>query len=211
VQARVQPEPVRVSTVQELPSLHDVGQFPSQISPGSTTPFPQTPTQLLSIVALHPDGQQPSPFVQAVIAANVQARVHIEPTRVSAVQAFPSLQEAGQFPSHVSPGSIIPLPHAAEQLPSLLALQPGGQQPSPPTQLVIGALAHWTLQVIADPVSVSRVHELPSLQEVGQFPSQRSGGSTIPFPQDRGQSSSVVGLQPDGQQPSPLRHAVMVV
>ena len=46
---------------------HEVGQLaPSQSSPGSSTPLPQTAVQLLSLTALHAVGQQPSSFAQRV-------------------------------------------------------------------------------------------------------------------------------------------------
>ena len=67
-------EPVSVSVVQALPSSQLVGQAPvpdkiplSQVSPDSTTPLPQTGVQSVSLVALQPEGQQPSPEVQVVM------------------------------------------------------------------------------------------------------------------------------------------------
>ena len=62
------------------------------------------------------------------------------------------------------------------------------------------------LQLAELPVSVSRVHELPSLQEVGQLPggSQVSPGSRTEFPQLAEQSLSVVASHPLGQLQSPL-------
>jgi hypothetical protein len=59
------------------------------------------------------------------------------PVFVSIVQALLSLQDAGQFPSQVSPVSTVELPHVAEQSLSLLLLHPAGQQPSPVTQVVM--------------------------------------------------------------------------
>lgn len=53
--------PDSVSIVQELPSLQVAGQLPSQVSPGSRTPFPQYGEQSLSLPLVHPVGQQPSP------------------------------------------------------------------------------------------------------------------------------------------------------
>jgi hypothetical protein len=71
----------------------------------------------LSFVALQPDGQQPSDPAQAMTAACEHCTLHCpaEPVRTSVVQAFISLQPVGQFPSHVSGGSTIMLPHMAEQ------------------------------------------------------------------------------------------------
>ena len=63
-----------MSVVQAMPSLQLVGQelgpdtIPvSQVSPDSTTPLPQTAVQSVSLVALQPEGQQPSPEVQVVM------------------------------------------------------------------------------------------------------------------------------------------------
>ena len=69
-----------------------------------------------------------------------------------------------------------------------------------------------TLQLAALPVRVSVVQALPSLQLVGQLlgGSQVSPGSTTPLSQVAEQSSSSLALQPLGQQPSPLLHAVIV-
>jgi hypothetical protein len=55
------------------------------------------------------------------------------------------------------------------------------------------------------------VHALPSLQVVGQFPSQVSPESTVPFPQVAEQSESVPDVQPLGQQPSPSMQAAIRV
>jgi hypothetical protein len=180
VQERVHAVPVSVSVVQTFPSLQDVGQFPSQASPASTKLFQQTPTQLLSLVALQPDGQQPSPLVHDVIAVKVHARVHPVPVNVSAVHELPSVHEVGQLPSQVSPASTTPFPQVGTQLLSLLALHPLGQHASPPVHIVIGAKTQARVQPV--PVSVSAVHELPSVHEVGQLPSQVSPASTTPFP-----------------------------
>jgi hypothetical protein len=126
------------------------------------------------------------------------------------VQARPSLQEVGQLaPSQVSPGSTMPLPQAAEQSLSLLALQPGAQQPSPLVQTVTGALSQAALQEAALPTTLSVVQALLSLQEVGQEPSQVSMPSTTPLPQTAEQSLSTEALAPEGQQPSASAGAVM--
>src|SRR5262245_4415051 len=59
-------EPVMVSTVQALPSLHEVGQEDggSQVSPTSMVPLPQLAEQSLSLPLLQPAGQQLSPLAQ---------------------------------------------------------------------------------------------------------------------------------------------------
>jgi len=209
--------PVVVSTVHALPSLHVVGQVPggSQVSPGSITPLPHVVEQSPSLFALQPAGQQPSPLSQLTIAACVQARLQFAalPVAVSRVHALPSLHDAGQVPggSQVSPGSITLLPQVAEQSASLFTLQPAGQHASPPAHALIASYVQATLQVAALPVIPSRVHALPSLQDVGQTPggSQVSPGSRLPLPQVAEQSASVDGVQPAGQHPSPPAHAAI--
>lgn len=63
--------PVRTSVVQALPSWQELGQLDggSQVSPGSTTVFPQLWEQSRSVADEHPLGQQPSPLAQEVMAA----------------------------------------------------------------------------------------------------------------------------------------------
>jgi hypothetical protein len=144
--------------VQAMSSLHEVGQedFGSQVSPFSTTPFPQVGGQSESLLALHPAGQQPSPETQVVMAVWVQATLQVAllPVIWSVVQAMLSLQEVGQedFGSQVSPFSTTPLPHFGEQSESVLALHPAGQQPSPETQVVTGVWLQATLQLALLPV-----------------------------------------------------------
>src|ERR1041384_1116206 len=103
--------------VQALPSLHEVGQLPSQVSPGSTAMFPQLAEQSSSVLRVQPMGQQPSPFLHWVIPWWLQATVQLAllPVIVSMVQALPSLHDVGQSPSQVSPGSTAMFPHVAEQ------------------------------------------------------------------------------------------------
>jgi hypothetical protein len=127
-----------------MPSLHEAGQLPSHVSPGSTTALPQTTGHSASLFRLQPGAQQPSPPVQAVIAECVHTRLQApaEPVEPSVVQLLPSPQEAGQLPSHVSPVSTAPLPHVTAQSLSLLLLQPGAQQPSPVTQAVMAVYVH---------------------------------------------------------------------
>ena len=71
--------PVISSVVQGLPSSQVVGHddFGSQVSPVSTTPFPHFGRQSVSLLALHPTGQQPSPATQVVMAVCVQATLHV--------------------------------------------------------------------------------------------------------------------------------------
>jgi hypothetical protein len=136
--------PVRVSAVQLLPSSQAAGQEDggSQVSPGSTTEFPQLAEQSVSFAASQPAGQQPSPPAHAEMGAKLQATLQLAalPVRVSAVQLLPSSQAAGhkEGGSQVSPGSTTEFPQLAEQSVSLTASQPEGQQPSPPVQAVMG-------------------------------------------------------------------------
>jgi hypothetical protein len=203
--------PVMVSMVQELPSSHDVGQLPSQVSPGSTAPLPHVGEQSLSVLRLHPVGQQPSAFRHWVMDWCEQARLQLAalPVEVSMVHEFPSLHDAGQLPSQVSPISTAMLPQVGEQSLSLFRLQPMGQQPSAFRHWVTACRVQATLQLAALPVRPSMVQALPSLQDVGQLPSQVSPGSTAMLPQLTEQSPSLFRLHPVGQQPSPSRHWVM--
>jgi hypothetical protein len=191
--------------------LHDVGQLPSQVSPGSTTLFPQLGEQSVSVVASHPVGQQASPPIQLAITGWLHAVLQLEllPVMMSIVQALPSLQEVGQLLSQVSPGSTTPFPHDGEQSESETELHPPAQHPSPFAHTLITWCAHTTLQLLALPVIVSIVQGLPSPQEVGQSPSQVSPGSIIELPQEDEQLSSIVALQPMGQQPSPFAQVVI--
>lgn len=127
------------------PPVMQLGQEPggSQVSPGSRRPFPQ-PMQSRSSAAVQPGAQQPSPFLHSVIGLCAQAAVQLAalPVSVSIVQRLSSSQSAtrGQLEggSQVSLPSRAPLPQLAEQLLSLLALQPAGQQPSLFWQAVMG-------------------------------------------------------------------------
>ncbi len=214
--------PVRPSTVQATPSLqliaaHALGG--SQVSPRSTTPFPQVAEQLLSLLASQPPGQQPSPLAQVEMVCRAHATLQLRalPVIMSIVHEFPSLHVVGQVlcGSHVSPGSSAPLPQLAEQSLSLLALQPGGQQPSPRRHWVIVWRVQAEVQLSALPVSMSTVQALPSLH-AKRFTAQVRIGSHVsplsitPLPQLTLQSLSLLLLQPGGQQRSPDRHCVMV-
>jgi hypothetical protein len=162
LQTTLQGVPPSTSVVQGSLSLGQVvGQgsvveFGSQVSPVSTTPLPQTGLQSESLVALHPAGQQPSAPIQAVMATWVQAtlQVSLPPVIWSVVQALLSLQEVGHedFGSQVSPLSTTPLPHFGEQLGSVLALHPAGQQPSSAPQAVMVVWLQATLQLALLPV-----------------------------------------------------------
>ena len=134
-----------MSVVQALLSLHEmalhtgVAGATSHVSPPSRTPFPQTAPQSLSLVALHPAGQQPSALVQVAMVACAHATLQVpaDPLVVSAVQALPSSHEmlaqvtvAGAT-SQVSPSaaSTRPLPQPLQST-SSVGPQPVGQNPS---------------------------------------------------------------------------------
>ncbi len=113
----------------------------------------------MSLVALHPAGQQPSALVHGggVLVQRTLQLVEV-PVRASTVQEFPSSQLLGQFPSHVSPLSRMPLPHCAAQSLSVLRLHPEGQHPSPELHWLMVLWVHSTLQLEALPERLSRVH-----------------------------------------------------
>src|SRR5947208_13780821 len=102
------------------------------------------------------------------------------------VEALRSLQSLGQLPSQVSLVPTMVSPQNAEQSVSLPWLQPAGQQPSPLTQVVIAWNEHTAEQFSALPVSVSTVQATPSLQPVGQLPSQLAPPSCVPLSQQAG-------------------------
>jgi hypothetical protein len=162
---------------------HCVGQLaPSQISPISSTPLPQTGVQLLSFTALHPLGQQPSLFTHAPCVPEVWHWAWQVPpfASVRSVQAT-----CGQVithdvkGSHVSPTSTMPLPQVPAQSTSRFAgelLQPGGQQPS----LVVPLHGSWVveqraLHVAGEPVYVVTCQHCPGEHPVGHDP----GGSHV--------------------------------
>lgn len=118
--------------------------------------------------------------------------------------------EGGVEPvSHVSEGiSTTPLPQVAGQSESTAAWAPGGQQPSPPRNAVVGTNRHRALHVLPS-MRRSSVQGIPSAQVVGQAPtplaiavSQVSPASNLPLPQVAEQSGSVARVQSVGQQPS---------
>lgn len=159
----------------------------------------------MSLLALHVLGQQPSSSMHVVTAVCLHVTLHVDapPDLVSTVQACPSSHDAGQLPSHVSPGSSTEFPHTGLQSSSDTALQEAGQQPSPSTHMVIALLVQTKSQFAALPVEESAVHESPSSQD-GQLPSHFSPGSTTELPQTAAQSTSVFAVQLDGQQPSEI-------
>jgi len=183
--------PVMISDVQGLSSSQIVGQDEggSQVSPGSMTPLPHELEQSLSVEGSQPAGQQPSPPVQRVMGRKEQRAEQFAalPVRTSFVQGLESSQIVGQDEggSHVSPGSMTPLPHEVEQSMSVEGSHPSGQQPSPALHSVMGWSVHTALQLSALPYRTSRVHGSASAHVVGQEEggSQVSPGSMMPFPQ----------------------------
>jgi hypothetical protein len=144
VMLHVAAAPFCVSVVQLSLSLHPMslqsgmaGPTFSQVSAPSRTPFPQTAPQSLSLLALHPPGQQPSALAHAVtlLCVHVTLQVASAPLRTSVVHALLSLHVidahvvvAGAT-SHVSPASRRPFPHPGQST-SLVGPQPAGQKPS---------------------------------------------------------------------------------
>ena len=84
--------PVSTSLVHALPSLHEVGQLPSHVSPASMVPLPQVTTgaQSLSRSFVQPAGQQPSPDVHERIGSKEQRALQAAalPDNASAVHVF---------------------------------------------------------------------------------------------------------------------------
>jgi hypothetical protein len=116
--------------------------------------------------------------------------------------------------SHCSLASTTPSPQTTKQSVSVAAVQPAGQQWSPPTQALIGVATQSELQVLGDPTKVSLVQSFGAAwQAVGHEPATAlsqvsTGGSTTPSPHTAAQSASTVRSPPGGQQPSPATKAV---
>jgi hypothetical protein len=191
------------------------GQLPSHFSPASTAPLPHLGVQSLSLFALHVGGQQPSPGVQTVcVPSSTQAAVQAAELPVSfffmhAVHGHVVGQLEGG--SHFSPASTAPLPHFGTQSLSVLALQAGGQQPSPSVQALMSVSSTQRAWQVP-PLTSRRVWHAMGGQLAGQllFGSQVSwqAASIRLLPQAHWQSVSFALVQPGGQQPSPEAHAV---
>lgn len=132
------------------------------------------------------------------------------PRRISCVHWSPSVQAEGQFPSHVSPGSILPFPQLVIvlQSESLLALAPWGQHMSASLAAMTGMCKHSAVHCAALPSSISTVQALLSSQAVGHgasllFGSHVSPTSRFPSPHFFEQSLSALKSAPVGQHPSP--------
>ena len=197
-------EPFNTSAVQLLESLQVVGQLPSQTSFASTTLLPQLEAQSGSLLLLHPLGQHPSPFPQAVMSVKMQVASQFEalPLRESEVQATPSLHVLGQFPSQTSPASTTLLAQTAVQSSSFRLLHPGAQHPSEEEQAEMGVLEQSASQVLEEPNNASTVQAFWSSQLAGQSPSQISPASINELPQTGWQSLSKRESHPVGQHPS---------
>jgi hypothetical protein len=175
--------------------------------------------QSLSFVALHPVGQQLSSFAHDVIFEPWHDAVHVPGlSNVWILQPFGAAHDVGHgfglfMPgSHVSPVSTVPLPHTlSPQSGSVTAVQVDGQHWSAVMLHVLIAFFAST-QCAEHGLVLSMTTEYcsqPTFAHVcGQFPSQISPSSTIPFPQTAVQSVSFVDAQPVGQHPSPLRQVV---
>jgi hypothetical protein len=199
--------PARASMVHSFESSQDAGQLPSHVSRGSMTPFPHIAVHSESSFASQPTPQHPSPSSQPTGSCeHTTEHMPTEPVIPSAVHESPSLQLAGQLPSHASPLSTAPFPHSGSQSPSLFALHPPGQHESPLAQAIAGMCIQTTLQALTSPTSTSFVHGSTSAHTVGQSPSQVSPVSTIPFPHSFSQSLSTLLSQPPEQQPSSSVH-----
>ena len=124
--------PLIKSDVHARPSSQAVGQFPSQLSPASTTLLEQSGAQSSSLRLLQPGGQQPSEEVQAEITVLEQSALHVDadPSKASTVHVFWSSQLAGQSPSQISPASSSELPQMGWQSLSLIESQPFAQHSS---------------------------------------------------------------------------------
>src|SRR5262245_14187720 len=125
-------------------SLHCALQpvVPSQSSPGSRILLPHTDLQSLSVFAVAPLGQQPSPALASVMRTFVHSALQLSalPMSLSTVQGSLSSHSASlvlhglSVPgSQVSPSSSCTIlsPHEDEQSESFLSVQFPGQQPSP--------------------------------------------------------------------------------
>lgn len=173
-----------VSEPVSLPTEHPfdgqlVAQSPSQSSPFSLMPFPQTGAQSESLFALAPSGQHPSPLLAAVIVDVLHVTLHIcgEPWSLPGWQASTVGHDVLQLPSQISPESITPLPHDTGQSLSVPEFASVGQHMSPLMAFVIGVWLQTASQATAEPFSVSMVHGSLSSQSATQSPSQTSPGS----------------------------------
>lgn len=108
--------PTSMSGMHASDAVQDVGQEVSQVSPplGSITPLPQTALQSESLVALPPDGQQPSLGPMAVMSVSMQRAVQLaeDPTLCAALHDPLGVQFVGH-------GVGLPLPSSQNSLASI--------------------------------------------------------------------------------------------
>jgi hypothetical protein len=131
---------------------HVLALLGSQVSLPLTTPSPHIVGQSLSVLALAPLGQQPSPGLGDVSSwvSHLDVQVAGSPVKTAAMQ--PELRQplavahsVELFGSQVSLPVTAPSPHFVMQSVSLPALAPGGQQPSPEVGAVTGMRLHSAL------------------------------------------------------------------
>jgi len=208
----------------------------AELQPEEQQPSP--PTHEFIVVCEHDAEQVPALLQESTVqefpSLHSEFELQFGITQLPAQQIFP--EEHPQSPGHeeqVSPDSQILFPQATEQSLSFAEVQPDGQHPSPPEHEVIAACEHDAEHVPAL-LQESTVQGFPSLHPefelqfgVTQLPAQQifpevqsqslehelhvSPDSQTPFPQLTEQSLSVTELQPEGQQPSPLKQDVIVV
>jgi hypothetical protein len=130
---QVSGEPASRSRVHATPSSQVVGQLPSHDSPGSTVPLPHEAPQSESSLAVHDEGQQPSPSWQIITDDSTHSTLHRSgsPRSSTSVHASGAPQVVGQLPSQSSFSSTIPFPQTLLHSESVDESQPSVQQPSP--------------------------------------------------------------------------------
>ena len=101
-----------------METIAQLGQLPSQTSPGSTMPLPHVggaTAQSLSVMLVQPEGQQPSSLMHVLIVpVTVHAREQSVPVTVLMLQ--PTFWHVvGQLPSQSSGVSTTLLPHIGAQ------------------------------------------------------------------------------------------------
>jgi hypothetical protein len=161
VQAATVPVRVRMLLLSETQASDCVwhAEGGSHFSPASITEFPHTGRQSLSLLALHADGQHPSPFTHAattVVFTHLAVQAAAVPCSARCWHPTGG-QLAGQLvPSQLSlhATSVTPLPHWQAQSLSFALVHPEAQQPSPlPHVLMTVSFTHTAVQAAAVPCS----------------------------------------------------------
>jgi hypothetical protein len=67
--------PARLAVAHVDDGVHWLGQFPSHVSPASTTPFPHVGEQSLSVSKVQPAAQHPSPLAHCVMVVATHCAV----------------------------------------------------------------------------------------------------------------------------------------